>query len=55
MTNGQTAMVTIVLTPIHLTRTIVATATATGDVADPNQGNNTASSTANVRFRPFIH
>ena len=53
MTNGGTAMVTVVLTPIHLTRTIVATATVTGDVADPNMANNTANDAANVRFLPI--
>jgi hypothetical protein len=53
MTNGGTAMVTIVVTPINLTRAIVTTATVSSDVADPNMANNTASCNAPVRFLPF--
>jgi len=55
MTNGQSAMITIVVTPYQLTRTIVATATATSSVADPNPANNVATSTAQVRFLPMRH
>ena len=55
MTSGQRATITIVVTPYHLTRTIAATATATGDVTDPNPGNNTCTDTAQVRFLPFVH
>jgi len=51
MTNGQTATVTIVVTPL-LGRTIMGTATVTPDVTDPNQNNNTASSTARIRIKP---
>jgi large repetitive protein len=52
MTNGQSAMITIVVTPYQLTRTIVATATATSSVTDSNPGNNIATGTAQVRFLP---
>jgi hypothetical protein len=55
MTNGATAMVTVVVTPIRMTRTLAATATVTGDVTDANPGNNTATDTAKVRFFPWRH
>jgi hypothetical protein len=53
MTNGESATVTIVLTPIHLIRTVSATATVTADLVDSNTSNNTADTTVRVRFKPF--
>jgi hypothetical protein len=55
MTNGQSVMVTVVVVPYRLTRTIAATATATSSTADPDPANNTAGDTAIVRFMPFRH
>jgi hypothetical protein len=52
MTNGQTATVTVVVTPL-LGRSITGTAKATTDITDTNVNNSTASSTARIRFKPF--
>ncbi|PYX89837.1 MAG: hypothetical protein DMG67_14150 [Acidobacteria bacterium] len=51
MTNGQSATVTITVTPL-LGRNVVANVTVTPDVPDPNNSNNSASSTARIRFKP---
>ncbi len=53
MTNGQSATVTVVITPLPLIRTITATGLATPDVTDSNPANNTAINTVRVRFKPF--
>ncbi len=53
MTNGQSATVTVVITPLPLIRTITATGMATPDVTDSNPANNTAINTVRVRFKPF--
>jgi len=52
MTNGQTATVTVVVTPLQ-GRNITGTAKATTDITDTNVNNSTASSTARIRFKPF--
>jgi len=51
MGNGESRQVTIVVTP-QLGRNVVGTASVAPDVTDSNPNNNTASSTARVRFRP---
>jgi hypothetical protein len=55
LTNGQSVAVTVVVIPYNVTRTIVATATATSSTDDSNLANNAATDTANVRFMPFRH
>lgn len=51
--NGDSATVTITVTPLPLTRTIQAIAAATPNLIDNTPGNNTATDTAVVRFKPF--
>jgi len=51
MGNGETRQITIVVTP-QLGRNVVGTASVAPDVTDSNPNNNTASSTARVRFKP---
>jgi hypothetical protein len=51
MANGDVRQVTIVVTPL-LGRNVVATATVTPDLTDPITSNNTATSTARIRFKP---
>jgi hypothetical protein len=48
---GQLSEVTIVVTPL-LGRNVVGTAKVTPDVPDPITNNNTATSTARIRFKP---
>ncbi|HTC95383.1 MAG TPA: carboxypeptidase regulatory-like domain-containing protein [Terriglobales bacterium] len=52
MTNGQSATVTITVTPLQ-GRNIIGTAKATTDITDTNVNNSTASSTGRIRFKPF--
>jgi hypothetical protein len=51
MTNGQSATITVVVTPL-LGRNVVANATVTPDIPDQDSSNNNASSTGRVRFKP---
>jgi hypothetical protein len=53
LTNGASATVTIVVTPLPTTRTVTASANVTLDVPDTSPGNNTATEPARVRFKPF--
>jgi hypothetical protein len=52
MGSGETRTVTVVVTPL-LGRAIVSNVTVTPSITDTNPGNNTASDTAKVRFKPF--
>jgi hypothetical protein len=52
MTTGQSATVTIVVTPL-IGRNITGTASMTLDIPNTDSTNSTASSTARIRFKPF--
>jgi len=53
MGNGETRQVTIIVTPL-LERNVTANVTVAPDAGtpDPNNGNNSAASTARIRFKP---